>query len=122
MKKKEKNKKKNRRKNNNTNTKKNEFYYPYENISILVSVILLVIVLCLFIPIMEMGEKVSMNDLGHYIEINKQHYYCTEYTSTEKIIYLLKGCVWFILFFGAAYLPDFFINKKKEKSIKRKRI
>ncbi|EBB3558147.1 hypothetical protein HLB76_004340 [Salmonella enterica] len=121
MKKKEKNKKKNRRKDNNTYTKENEFYYPHENISTLVSVILLVIVLCLFIPIMEMGEKVSMNDLGHYIEINKQHYYCTEYTPTERIIYLLKTCVWFTLFFGAAYLPDFFINKKKEKKHKEEK-
>ncbi|ECC4795958.1 hypothetical protein C3U54_23580, partial [Salmonella enterica] len=108
-------------KNKNTNIKKGEFYYPHENISTLVSVILLVIVLCLFIPIMEMGEKVSINDLGHYIEINKQHYYCTEYTPTERIIYLLKTCIWFTLFFGAAYLPDFFINKKKEKKHKEEK-
>ncbi|EBT5091370.1 hypothetical protein B6M46_22565 [Salmonella enterica subsp. enterica serovar Infantis] len=85
----------------------------HDTISTLVSVILLIVVFYLFIPI---GEKVSINDLEYYIETYQLDYYCTEYTSTEKIINLLKVCVWFILFFGAAILPDFFINKKKKKA------
>ncbi|EAV3845877.1 hypothetical protein IF568_004360 [Salmonella enterica] len=85
----------------------------HDTISTLVSVILLIVVFYLFIPIM--GEKVSINDLEHYIETYQLDSYCTEYTSTEKIINLLKVCVWVILFFGAAILPDFFINKKKEQ-------
>ncbi|HHT0526427.1 TPA: hypothetical protein ACTW6T_005552 [Klebsiella michiganensis] len=84
----------------------------HDTISTLVSVILLIVVFYL-IPIM--GEKVSINDLEHYIETYQLNSYCTEYTSTEKIINLLKVCVWVILFFGSAILPDFFINQKKEQ-------
>lgn len=119
MKKKEKNKKKNRRKNNNAQIKMDEFYYPYQNISNLLSFLLSIAVLFLFFGVI-LKPEISINDLEYYIEIKKQYgsSYCIEYTFLEKIYNIIIAGIVCLSYLSAVMIPEVLINKKKKKEHK----
>lgn len=111
MRKKSKNKKQYRRKNKNTNMKKDELYYPYEYISLIVSIILFTASIYLFKAITE--PKLLVNDLSYYLEITNFRHYCIEYTDIEKSISIILGGAGALFLIGSIILPDVIINRPR---------
>ncbi|HBI5314019.1 TPA: hypothetical protein K7634_004434 [Salmonella enterica] len=111
MKKKAKNKKQNRRKNKNTNIKKDELYYPYQYVSLIVSIILSTASVYLFITIEE--PKFLVNDLNYYMETTNFRHYCIEYTAIEKSIQFIVGGAGALFLLGTVILPDVIINRPR---------
>lgn len=97
--------------NKNTNIKKDELYYPYQYVSLIVSIILFTASVYLFITFTE--PKFLVNDLNYYMEISNFRHYCIEYTAIEKSIHIIVGGAGALFLLGTVILPDVIINRPR---------